>query len=228
MLVSIGSFGKAVARSWSCRGRGGTGPAGSLAPPGSRLAWEWRWRRVRRRGHPARLSRGPDRPAARQPESLAAAGRARWPVHGDHPVGSRTGPGQHAADARRHHEPAHGLPRLPCLPAGGAPSDLPLPVLTVEQGGAARTLRACPSRNAPVHFPAVSGSAASAAGAGGFGAAAPPPRQLEFFKPPQSTFNNGGLASADTSYVLAYLARPRRHACGEQGRGHVLHYFYRR
>jgi hypothetical protein len=94
------------------------------------------------------------------------------------------------------------------LPAEGAPSDVPLPMLTVEQGGAARTLPACPSRNAPVHFPAVSGSAASAAGAGGSGAAAPPPPQLEFFKPPQSTFNNGGLANADTSYVLAYLARP--------------------
>jgi hypothetical protein len=76
------------------------------------------------------------------------------------------------------------------LPAGGAPSDVPLPVLTVEQGGAARTLPACPSRNAPVRFPAVSGSA----GAGGSGAAVPPPPQLEFFKPPQSTFNNGGLA----------------------------------
>jgi hypothetical protein len=90
------------------------------------------------------------------------------------------------------------------LPAGGAPSDVPLPVLTVEQGGAARTLPACPSRNAPVRFPAVSGSA----GAGGSGAAAPPPPQLEFFKPPQSTFNNGGLANTDTSYVLAYLAHP--------------------
>ena len=43
------------------------------------------------------------------------------------------------------------------LPAGGAPSDVPLPVLTVEQGGAARTLPACPSHNAPVRFPAVSG-----------------------------------------------------------------------
>ena len=90
------------------------------------------------------------------------------------------------------------------LPVGGAPSDVPLPVLTVEQGGAARTLPACPSRNAPVRFPAVSGSA----GAGGSGAAAPPPPQLEFFKPPQSTFNNGGLANADTSYILAYLAHP--------------------
>jgi hypothetical protein len=93
------------------------------------------------------------------------------------------------------------------LPAGGA-SAVPLPVLTVEQGGAARTLPACPSHNAPIHFPAASGSAAPAAGAGGSGAAAPPPPQLEFFKPPQSTFNNAGLANVDTSYVLAYLARP--------------------
>jgi len=92
------------------------------------------------------------------------------------------------------------------LPTGGAPSDVPLPVLTVEQGGAARTLPACPSHNAPVHLPAVSGSAAS--GAGGSGAAAPPPPQLEFFKPSPSTFNDAGLANTDTSYVLAYLVRP--------------------
>jgi hypothetical protein len=35
------------------------------------------------------------------------------------------------------------------LSAGGAPSDVPLPVLTVEQGGAVRTLPACPGRSAP-------------------------------------------------------------------------------
>jgi hypothetical protein len=94
------------------------------------------------------------------------------------------------------------------LPAGGNSSHVPFPVLMVEQGGAARTLPACRSHNAPVHFPAVSGSAASTAGAGGSGAAAPPPPQLEFFKPAQSTFNNEGLANVDTSYVLAYLIRP--------------------
>jgi hypothetical protein len=94
------------------------------------------------------------------------------------------------------------------LPAGGALSDVPVPVLTVEQGRTAHVLPACSSHNAPVHFPVVSGSAAPAAGAGGPGAAAPPPRQLEFFKPPQSTFNNGGVANVDTAYVLAYLRRP--------------------
>jgi hypothetical protein len=90
------------------------------------------------------------------------------------------------------------------LPAGGAPSDVPLPVLTVEQGGPARTLPACPNHNAPVHFPAVSGSAAPAAG--GSGAAAPAPPQLEFFKPPQSTFNNAGLANVDTSVMGPVLS----------------------
>jgi len=95
------------------------------------------------------------------------------------------------------------------LPAGGA-SAVPLPVLTVDQGGATRTLPACPSHNAAVIFPVVSGSAAAGAGtgAGESGAAAAPPPQLEFFKPSQSTFNNGGLANVDTSYLLAYLARP--------------------
>jgi hypothetical protein len=94
------------------------------------------------------------------------------------------------------------------LPAGGGGlSAVSAPAVTVEQGGSARTLPACPSHNAPVHRPTASGPAASA-GTGGSGAAAPPPRQLEFFKPPQSTFNNAGLANADTSYLLAYLARP--------------------
>jgi hypothetical protein len=94
------------------------------------------------------------------------------------------------------------------LPAGG-PSAVPLPVLTVEQGRATRTLPPCPSHNTPIHFPAVSGSAGSAAGTGGSGAAAaPPPPQLAFYQPQQSSFNNEGLANADTSYVLAYLIRP--------------------
>jgi hypothetical protein len=83
------------------------------------------------------------------------------------------------------------------LPAGGA-SAVPVPVLTVDQGGVSRMLPACPSRNAAVTFPAVSGSGSSTA----------PPPELEFFKPAQSTFNNGGLANVDTSYLLAYLARP--------------------
>src|ERR1039457_6914021 len=56
------------------------------------------------------------------------------------------------------------------LPAGGDFSDVPLPVLTVQQGGAARTLPACRSHNAPAIFPAT----APAAGTGGSGAAAPP------------------------------------------------------
>jgi hypothetical protein len=89
------------------------------------------------------------------------------------------------------------------LPAGGAPA-VPLPVLTVEQGGAARTLPACPSRNAAITFPAARGSAASA-GAGGAGAAVPPP--LEFYTARQS-FSDAGLANVDTSHVYAYLGRP--------------------
>jgi len=90
------------------------------------------------------------------------------------------------------------------LPAGDA-SAVPLPVLTVEQGGAARTLPACPLHNAPVTFPAVSGSAAPAASAGGSGAAVPPP--LEFYTARQS-FSNAGLSNVDTSHVYAYLGRP--------------------
>jgi hypothetical protein len=76
----------------------------------------------------------------------------------------------------------------------------------VEQGRTTHALPACPSHNGSVHFPAVGGSAASAAG--GSAAAAPPPPQLEFYKPEQSTFNNGGLANVDTSYITDYLIRP--------------------
>ncbi|HTU04992.1 MAG TPA: hypothetical protein VMG13_05510, partial [Trebonia sp.] len=94
------------------------------------------------------------------------------------------------------------------LPSGGA-SAVPVPVLTVGQGGATRTLPACPIHDAPVIFPAVSGPATGAAAAGdGVPGAPPPPPQLEFFKPSPSTFNNAGLANVDTSYLLAYLVRP--------------------
>lgn len=90
------------------------------------------------------------------------------------------------------------------LPAGGDSLAVPVPVLTVEQGHAARTLPACRTRNAQVPAPVT----ASAAGTSGSGATAPPPPQLAFYKPAQSTFNNAGLANVDTSYVLAYLIRP--------------------
>jgi hypothetical protein len=92
------------------------------------------------------------------------------------------------------------------LPAGESSSQVPFPVLTVEQGGAARTLPACRGHSAPVHLPAVSGSAAATAGGSGTGAATPPP--LEFYKPAQSTFNDAGLANAETSYLMTYLIRP--------------------
>jgi len=90
------------------------------------------------------------------------------------------------------------------LPTGGA-SAVPLPVLTVEQGGVTRTLPACPGHNAAVTFPAVSGSAAATAGAGGSGAAVPPP--LAFYTARQS-FSDAGLANVDTSHIYAYLSRP--------------------
>ena len=98
---------------------------------------------------------------APQPGSLnpwQRQGPARRPVHGDPALGFRTGPAQHAGAACRHHKPAHGLSRLPGLPAGwgcfgcaGSGAD----------GGPGRrvtVLPACPSRNAAVTFPAVSGS----------------------------------------------------------------------
>ncbi|MBO0821065.1 MAG: hypothetical protein J2P26_09475 [Nocardiopsaceae bacterium] len=84
------------------------------------------------------------------------------------------------------------------LPAGGDFSAVPVPALTVEQGNAARTLPYCRSHNAPVPLPT----------GGGSGTPAPTPPPLEFYKPEQSTFNNGGLANVDTSYAIAYLARP--------------------
>jgi hypothetical protein len=88
------------------------------------------------------------------------------------------------------------------LPAGG-PEAVSPPVLTVEQGRSARTLPLCPTHNAPIRFPAASGSA----GTGESSTAAAPPPQLAFYQP-QSSFNTVGLANADTSYVWAYLIRP--------------------
>ena len=89
------------------------------------------------------------------------------------------------------------------LPAGDDSSDLPVPVLTVEQGQTTRTLSACRRHTATLHFPAGTGSAGASAGAS---RAVPPP--LQFYKPQQSTFNDQGLANVDTSYVVAYLVRP--------------------
>jgi hypothetical protein len=83
------------------------------------------------------------------------------------------------------------------LPAGGA-SAVPVPVLTVQEGSAARALPSCPSHHAKVPLPAPSRS----------GATAPPPAQLTFYKPAQRTFNDAGLGNVDTAYLLAYLVRP--------------------
>jgi hypothetical protein len=88
------------------------------------------------------------------------------------------------------------------LPAGGNSGDIPVPALTVEQGHSARTLPACRTHDATVHFPSGSGSASGTGGS----RAAPPP--LQFYQPPQSTFNNQGLGNVDTAYLIAFLVRP--------------------
>ena len=194
MLVSIGSFGKAMARPWSCRGRGRHRPgrvagvtgvavglavalaactsaqpsssaaAGGSQPavlPGMSCAWPDRlsaqtdntafpdaaeayfWQPIVASAGTRIVLSGrfpdaryvsvqvytpggvgsslPDYRIAPQPGSLnpwqqQAAPGGRFTV--TIAPGSRAGPGQHAAAACRHHEPAHGLPRVPCLPAG--------------------------------------------------------------------------------------------------------------
>ena len=286
MLVSLGSSGKAMARPWSCRGRGrrrpgrvtgvtgvavglvvalaactsarpsssaAAGASQPAAPPGMSCAWPtelsaqtdniefpdaaeayFLQQIVAPAGTRIVLSgRFPDaryasvqvytpggagaslddyqvapQPGSVNPWRRQAAPGGRFTVA----IGPDPEPGQAntlplpAGTTSQH--PGYLMYRV-YLPAGGGDlSAVPVPVLTVEQGGSARTLPACASHHAPVHFPAVSGSAAPATGAAGAGAAAPPPRQLQFFKPPRSSFNNGGLANVDTSYVLAYLVRP--------------------
>ena len=280
MLASIGSVGKAMARPWSCRGRGQrrpgqvTGvvgaavalamalsactsaqPSGSVAPgrsqpvsaPGMSCAWPTEL------GVQADNSAAPDAAAGYWGQPIVASAGARIVLSGRFPdaryaslsVYTPGGVGASLPDYRIAPQPgslnpwqqeaapggrftvsirpdaspgqANTLPLPPgttsqhpgylvyrvYLPAGGDFSDVPLPVLTVQQGGAARTLPACRSHNAPVIFPAT----APAAGTGGSGAAAPPPPQLEFYKPAHST-NNAGLANTDTTYAWAYLIRP--------------------
>ena len=147
-------------------------------------------------------------PAARQPESLAAAGRARRPVHGDHPPGSRTGPGQHAADARRYHQPA---PRVTSYTvstsrARATSRTCRFRSLTVEQGGAARTLPACPRHSgqhrAAVPAPATGSAAARrpARGAGTVGPqSVPPPAGVLQGLPRQ--VGSECFTNTDTAYV---------------------------
>jgi hypothetical protein len=150
----------------------------------------------------------PDYRIAPQPGSLnpwqqraAPGGRFTVTIRPDPPPGQASTLPLPAGTTSQH--PGYLIYRV-YLPAGGNFPDVPVPVLTVEQGRAARTLPACRSHNAPVPFPAT----ASAAGTGGSGAVPSPPPQLEFYKPAQSTFNNAGLANVDTTYVLAYLIRP--------------------
>ena len=92
------------------------------------------------------------------------------------------------------------------LPAGGSFSAVPVPVLTVEQGSAARTIPACPQRDSDL--PVLQG----AAGTSGRPAATPRPAavppQLEFYALPESKMSNEGVGNADTAYAVAYLIRP--------------------
>jgi len=93
------------------------------------------------------------------------------------------------------------------LPAGENFSQVPVPVLTVEQGNSTRTLSACSTRNASLQFPAASGSGAPGAGASASTIDALL-RKVQFFKPPESIWNSRGVANPSTSYLLAYLVRP--------------------
>ena len=92
------------------------------------------------------------------------------------------------------------------LPAGESFSDVPIPVLTVEQGRAARTIPACPQHDSDL--PVLQG----AAGTSGTPAATPRPAavppQLEFYALPESKMSNEGVGNADTAYAVAYLIRP--------------------
>ena len=140
----------------------------------------------------ARPARLPDRPAARQPESLAAARRPGGRLTVTSPRIPRRARSDPAA-ACRHHEPAHGLPRLPCLPAGRGCS-LGCAASGADDGARGRGAHASrlPQPQRPRALPGGKRFRRLCRGRGRIGAAAPPPPQLEFFKPPQSTFNNGG------------------------------------
>jgi hypothetical protein len=95
------------------------------------------------------------------------------------------------------------------LPAGGSFSDVPIPVLTVKQGSAARTIPACLQHNSklPVLEGAgTSGGPPSTPAATPRSAAVPP--QLEFYALPESKMSSEGVGNADTAYAVAYLIRP--------------------
>jgi hypothetical protein len=92
------------------------------------------------------------------------------------------------------------------LPAGGSFPDVPLPAVTVDQGGAARTIPACPQHNS--NLPVLEGAARTASTPAATARPATVPPQLEFYALQESKMTTEGVGNADTAYAVAYLIRP--------------------
>ena len=92
------------------------------------------------------------------------------------------------------------------LPAGRSFSDVPIPAVMVEQGGAARTIPACPQHNS--NLPVLEGAAGATGTPAATARSAAVPPQLEFYALPESKMSSEGVGNADTAYAVAYLIRP--------------------
>lgn len=88
------------------------------------------------------------------------------------------------------------------LPAGSDFSRIPLPTLTVKQGGSTHALAVCQKQSGHIVAPETSGTAAS-----GSGRSAPKVAVLHFFQLPQ-TRSDSLMANPETAYVFAYATRP--------------------
>ncbi len=87
------------------------------------------------------------------------------------------------------------------LPPGGSFSDVPIPAVTVEQGGAARTIPACPQHNS--NLPVLEGAAGATGTPATTARSAAVPPQLELYALLESKMSSEGVGNADTAYAVA-------------------------
>lgn len=129
----------------------------------------------------------------------APGGRYTLTIRSDVPKGQANALSLPSGTSSQH--PGYLLYRI-YLPAGSDFSRVPLPTLTVKQGGSTHALAVCQKQSGHIVAPETSGTAAS-----GSGQSPPKVAVLHFFQLPQ-TRANSLFSNPETAYVFAYAIRP--------------------